>query len=470
MKKLVSVILSLILITSWSLTMLPVCAADGWTAISSAQDLANINNNLSGNYFLTQNIDMTGFAWDSIGTEAFRGVLDGNGYIITNLSCESYMNRVGGLIMDNQGTVKNLCIYNFSITAKDVQYDNVGVICGLNNGTIENCHVYGTLNNPAAQYVGMLCGSNYGTIINCSAAGSVYAAYHVGGIAGQNKNMGTIMNCVNYASVTTVHNRAGGIVGTMQTNTGAEYCILNCINYGNVTSEPCTDSDSHGSVGGLVGHYQKDACPVSNSITFGQLTGRNCISATVGNASATAVASVDNCYYLSGCQTNTAVINSALEKGTEFTMSNVGALISKLGSAFTANNGSDAAVYPILLSTFWQNGFSSYNYYDAHDLADATDIKKPAAISTVVYKAAETTQPDVTTTASSTEAVTAADTTAAITTKAVTESVTTTAVDTTAPSTSTSKGCGSILYYNIALIPIILTIALILLKKEKSAI
>jgi|LFRM01.2.fsa_nt_gb hypothetical protein len=136
MKRLIPVILSLLLI-SWSLTLLPASAAEEWIPISTPQDLADIGKNLSGNYYLTQNIDLTGFEWDSIGTDPFKGVLDGNGYIIMNLSCESYMNRVGGLFMQNEGTIKNLCLYNFSITAKDVQYDNVGAICGVNYGIIE---------------------------------------------------------------------------------------------------------------------------------------------------------------------------------------------------------------------------------------------------------------------------------------------------------------------------------------------
>ncbi|MGI6166597.1 MAG: hypothetical protein ACOYIA_00445 [Eubacteriales bacterium] len=469
MKRLIPVIISALLIF-WSLTLLPASAAEEWIPISTPQELADIGKNLSGNYYLTQNIDLTGFEWDSIGTDPFKGVLDGNGFIIMNLSCESYMNRVGGLFMQNEGTIKNLCLYNFSITAKDVQYDNVGAICGVNYGIIDNCHVYGTINNPVAQYVGMISGLNYGTITNCSTAGSIKAAYHVGGLAGQNRDLGTIQNCVNYTSITIAHNRAGGIAGTQQTNTGAEYCILNCINYGDIIAEPCTDSDSHGSAGGIVGHYQKDNCPVVNSITFGQLTGKCCFSATVGNPTQSAIESVENCYYLAGCQTNTAVINPSLEKGTEFTLSNVGSVISKLGDAFAANTGIDSATYPIIITTFWGDGFSSYHYYDARELAAAVDLTKPAAVSTTEYKPAETTpaetttaQPDETTTAPVDDITTYEETTAPPQSDG-----TTTARDTTKASTDgTKKSCKSVLGPEVGLISAVSAAVIVMMQRKK---
>ena len=33
---------------------------EGWTAVSSAEELASIKNDLSGKYYLTDNIDLTG--------------------------------------------------------------------------------------------------------------------------------------------------------------------------------------------------------------------------------------------------------------------------------------------------------------------------------------------------------------------------------------------------------------------------
>ena len=63
--------------------------AQGYTVIKTADDLSNIRNNLSGKYILMNDIDLSSIAnWDSIGdsSNAFSGILDGNGYVIKNLA------------------------------------------------------------------------------------------------------------------------------------------------------------------------------------------------------------------------------------------------------------------------------------------------------------------------------------------------------------------------------------------------
>ena len=73
----------------------------GWIAISTPQDLFSIADDLSGKYYLTNDIDMYGYEWTPIGEvfkykmaawyvyrktdNAFRGILDGNGHAIYNL-------------------------------------------------------------------------------------------------------------------------------------------------------------------------------------------------------------------------------------------------------------------------------------------------------------------------------------------------------------------------------------------------
>lgn len=59
-----------------------------WVAISTPEDLNNIRNNLSGKYYLTNDIDLDSYTWVPIGTESapFCGEIDGNGYIIYNLN------------------------------------------------------------------------------------------------------------------------------------------------------------------------------------------------------------------------------------------------------------------------------------------------------------------------------------------------------------------------------------------------
>src|SRR5699024_135510 len=70
--------------------------AAGYTVIKTAQDLQNINNDMSGKYILMGDIDLSGISdWAPIGhtdTEdwypqaSFTGELNGNGYVIKNLT------------------------------------------------------------------------------------------------------------------------------------------------------------------------------------------------------------------------------------------------------------------------------------------------------------------------------------------------------------------------------------------------
>lgn len=66
---------------------LEVTAAVG-TVVKSAEDLQNINNNLSGSYYLIQDIDLTGVSFKPIGSAEtpFTGTFDGNGHKVTNLT------------------------------------------------------------------------------------------------------------------------------------------------------------------------------------------------------------------------------------------------------------------------------------------------------------------------------------------------------------------------------------------------
>ena len=68
---------------------------EGWTAVSSKEELAAISNNLSGKYYLTANIDLTGETWTPIGMyfyKPFTGEFDGNGYVIKGLSVQNSTN------------------------------------------------------------------------------------------------------------------------------------------------------------------------------------------------------------------------------------------------------------------------------------------------------------------------------------------------------------------------------------------
>ncbi len=140
-------------------------------------------------YILTADIDLAEACkekggWAPIGKKAgsvfskkenaFRGVFDGKGHTISNLSIdqggsESRLYRFG-LFGDNYGTIQNLCV-------KDAEL----VHLGFDNGII--------------------AAINYGIIQNCYTSGTVQGSYMTGGIVGSNSG-GTIKNCYSTANIT----------------------------------------------------------------------------------------------------------------------------------------------------------------------------------------------------------------------------------------------------------------------------
>ena len=67
----------------------PITDFTGWTAISDRAGLEAITNDLSGKYYLTADIDLSGVEWVPIGaddTDPFTGTFDGQGHVISNMT------------------------------------------------------------------------------------------------------------------------------------------------------------------------------------------------------------------------------------------------------------------------------------------------------------------------------------------------------------------------------------------------
>ncbi len=131
-----------------------------------------------------------------IGTEEqpFKGVYNGNGKSIKNLSLTAKENYTG-MFRVNEGTVKNVTIENCEITSEK---GKVGNIVGENIGLIENCTVTR----------GDITSIGYSLTQEGTEGGS-----RIGGICGQNDYKGIISNCKNSASVTGSYRLVGGICG-----------------------------------------------------------------------------------------------------------------------------------------------------------------------------------------------------------------------------------------------------------------
>ena len=142
--------------------------------VNNATDLQNINQNVgkTGIYALGTNIDASGIAnFSPIGNSesSFVGILNGQGYTISNLTINSTAQYVGlfGYIGAN-GVVSNLGVTNANIVASGTGGAQVGSIAGFNSGTIDKFYATGSVGSTAigASNVGGLVGTNAGSITN----------------------------------------------------------------------------------------------------------------------------------------------------------------------------------------------------------------------------------------------------------------------------------------------------------------
>lgn len=149
----------------------------------------------------------------------FYGTLDGNGYTVRGLSV--YSKSHAGLFARSGGTIKNLTVCGNINSGKIA-----GVICGKNEGVIENCTAYGSV-TVNTDYGGGICGQNLGTIKNCLASlGAVSSGSFSGGICGQNS--GSLENCL-AASNTVLSDMYAGAVSGVNDGGTISACVSACM-------------------------------------------------------------------------------------------------------------------------------------------------------------------------------------------------------------------------------------------------
>lgn len=212
----------------------------------------------------------------------FKGTLDGRNHKIKGLKIDTRVYKEDGSlnttgsyvyggfvnILGEGGTIKNLIIADDC----DLNYYSYGgAVTGLNNGLIENCKNYATVNG-IQNYFGGITGVNYdlGTVRNCYSAGAVnFGISNAGGIVGYNRPGGVVENCQNdgnvfnkvidKSTVKTKSNTAGGVVGY---NMGL---VNTCVNNGQVRA--------YNTVGGIIGvGYNDGKCEVKGSLNNGMVT------------------------------------------------------------------------------------------------------------------------------------------------------------------------------------------------------
>lgn len=185
--------------------------------IETVEDFRKIDDDLSGNYVLAQNIDFGGNSYRPIAYKSgtsFTGKFSGNGHTISNISV-NYDDDLVGLFGTNKGLIMNLAVSG-EVTGEEY----IGGICAKNEGTIYSCSFDGEVRQSATTQrkgkVGGICGTNYATISNCFNSADVSGKDYIGGICGEMCGKDpVVVYCVSVGKVSGFTGSAivGGICG-----------------------------------------------------------------------------------------------------------------------------------------------------------------------------------------------------------------------------------------------------------------
>lgn len=268
--------------------------ADGYIEVRTIQDLYNVRLDLTANYILMNDIDLTtatavggdwdfmGNGWNPIGSNdiyadaAFSGEFNGNGHKIIGMRIWLHTVPSGvknglyvGLFANVTGSVRDLTFEDCTIRAA---YANarVGTVTGKSSGIIHNvvADTDITATKDSCQ-IGGIVGENSGQISQCANYGDLNYSYTsnndrdecVGGIAGRATG-GSIVECFNagnvlaenyYSSIGAYTVKAGGIVGFVRASSGAPVTINFCYNVGNITNYYQTSQKLGEYAGGIAG-------------------------------------------------------------------------------------------------------------------------------------------------------------------------------------------------------------------------
>jgi hypothetical protein len=259
--------------------------------------------------------DFGGSSFNLIGSysQPFKGVFDGNGHAISNLTyiisgdeepADGSIMRFGLFrhIDDPNTVIKDLRLVNPVLQPASTcqkRLDYVGALVGsLGSGSIRNCSIEGG-QVQGEWVVGGLAGWNKGTISDCYTTCAVEPAEerlmppineqfdrreYFGGLVGYNSSYGEINNCHATGKVSGEEN-IGGLVGE------TDGVISNSRSSGDVSGDA--------SVGGLVG-WSVGKSRLSHCYAAGHVSGQRRVGGLVGFCSKNS--SIDSCH-VTGCVT-----------------------------------------------------------------------------------------------------------------------------------------------------------------------
>lgn len=223
---------------------------EGYTYITSKEQFLEIFQNggidLNGNYILGCDMDLSDIEnWQSVGDadNPFKGVFNGNGYSIDNLTINAGDNaeNVGFFGVTENATITNVSFNNANVITPD-DYINgssaVGIVAGTARGTtFDNIDVSGSVAGyeSVGGLVGVINDNSYflpdgtpvdvgnSSISNVNTAVDAKGKYFVGGLAGYVKDTSTgegvatrdlmISNCNTSGNIVFDEEAAGGLIG-----------------------------------------------------------------------------------------------------------------------------------------------------------------------------------------------------------------------------------------------------------------
>lgn len=239
--------------------------------IKTPAHLLQIQDNLQENattYFKFNNdIDMSGIEWTPIETTKTKKIaIDGQGYSIKNLKCQTSSSAYQGFFGLLIGECKNLNFIDANILANQKMTGIVAGQVGLIDakGVVENVNVSGNvevksgtaeayLTAQAGGITGKLTG-NESRITYCSSTGKVKADWSAGGLIGEIANSAVLSQSYSQAEVEALQ-VAGGLCGNMYKGK-----INNCYSLGTVKAlgDKTIASNIEGRAGGIAGRMDLD--------------------------------------------------------------------------------------------------------------------------------------------------------------------------------------------------------------------
>ncbi len=264
--------------------------SQGYMIITSAEQLANIKQNLAGKYILMCDIDLSDYGtWTALGN--FTGELNGNGYVIKGLTDTRKADNAGLFTIVTDGVIKNLGFEDIKIIANS----SGGAISGSLNGTtiVSNCYATGTVSSgmkasglsgaargdvtiensyakvnitgtgqDAGGLIGLMAGQNL-TISNSFYSGTINGTNSVGGLVGS-VTSGILNVDSSYVANSTIKGKAnsiGGLVGLI--SSAQEHSISNSSFDGTISGTE--------NIGGLIGINNNGIFSITNSHVSGQI-------------------------------------------------------------------------------------------------------------------------------------------------------------------------------------------------------